>query len=140
MMRLTDDDLALRKQSFDETAKKDPNGSYHYLMSIMPGYFYKRENALDFEKTLKPNDFNPALQRLLIGYDVTKSITNYHGPVDIIQGRQDPVDPSTVQLNMKYLPQAHVHWIERAGHIPWLEELSDFQKAMREALGDRPRN
>jgi len=135
-MHLTPEDLALRKQSMEETSKKDPLASYHYLLSILPGYFYKRENALDFEKTVKPNDFNPVLQRLLFGFDVTKTISGYHGPVDIIQGRQDPVDPSTVQLNLQYLPQAHVHWIERAGHIPWLEEPSEWQNTMRSVLND----
>ena len=132
-MHLLPEDKAILKEP-----DKDSNGkslaSFHYLLSILPGYFYNRQNALDFEKTLKPDDFNPQLQRLLIGFDVTKSIVNYHGPVDIIQGRQDPVDPSTVALNEKYLPQAKVHWIERAGHIPWLEEPGDFQSALKESL------
>ena len=134
LMHLLPEDVALQKK-IPEDARKDPQlGSFDYLLSIMPGYFYKRQNALDFEKTLKPGDLNPKLQALLFGFDVTKTIVKYHGPVDIIQGRQDPVDSSTIQLNMKYLPQAKVHWIERAGHIPWLEEPAAFQQAMTLSL------
>jgi proline iminopeptidase len=133
-MHLTPDDLALRKK-VNEDAKRDPSlASFDYLLSILPGYFYSRDNALAYEKTLKPTDFNPALQRLLGGFDISKSIINYRGPVDIIQGRQDPIDPSTITLNMKYLPQAKVHWIERAGHIPWLEEPADFQRTISQVL------
>jgi proline iminopeptidase len=133
-MHLLPEDLALGKQASDEGKKKNPLSSFHYLQSILPGYFYKRENAVAFMKTMKPDDYNAALRPLLIGYDVTKSVVNYRGPVSIIQGRQDPIDPSTVQLNMKYLPQAKVFWVERAGHIPWLEQDSAFQRAMSSAL------
>jgi len=136
-MRLTDEDLALQKQSNEEASKKNPLSALHYLQSILPAYFYRRENAMAFEKTMKVDDYNPALRPLLMGYDVTKSIVNYHGPVDIIQGRQDPIDANTVQLNLKYLPQGHVHWIERAGHIPWLEEPADFQQTISLVLGDK---
>lgn len=134
MMRLQPEDFVMQKRSNDE-AKSDPRMSaFHYLLSILPGYFYRRETAIAFEKTLKPDDYNPALRPLLARYDVTKTIGKYRGPVDIIQGRQDPIDASTVSLNVKYLPQAKVHWIERAGHIPWLEEPADFEATIKSVL------
>lgn len=136
-MHLEPEDLALRKKSFTETTAHDPMGAFHYLESILPGYFYKRENAMAFMKTMKPDDFNPHLQPLLFGFDIKRTIVNYHGPVDIIQGRQDPIDASTIALNMKYLPQAKVHWVERAGHIPWLENESGFDASLDSAFKNR---
>jgi proline iminopeptidase len=133
-MHLQPEDIALRKKAFSETAAHDPLGSYHYIESILPGYFYKRENALAFMKDMKPDDYNAKLQPLLMGYDVKSTIVNYHGPVDIIQGRQDPIDASTIALNLKYLPQAKVHWVERAGHIPWLENQSQFDACLDSAF------
>ena len=136
-MHLLPEDLALRQQSFKESQKHDPMGSFHYLESILPGYFYSRDNALKFLKQLKPDDYNPQLQPLLFGFNVKDTIVKYHGPVDIIQGRQDPIDASTIQLNVKYLPQAKVHWVERAGHIPWLENQAGFDASLDSALENK---
>jgi proline iminopeptidase len=133
-MHLQAEDLALRKKSAEENMLHDPLGNFHYLESILPGYFYKRENAMKFMREMKPEDYNASLRPLLMGFDIKDSIVKYHGPVDIIQGRQDPIDASTIQLNMKYLPQAKVHWVERAGHIPWLENQSGFDACLNSAF------
>lgn len=136
-MRLLPEDLQDRDKANAERRTDPEMASYHYLQSILPGYFFKREAALEFRKELKPQDYNARIAPFLMGsYNVADSVSAYHGPVAIIQGRQDPIDASTVLLNKNFLPQAKVHWIERAGHIPWLEREEAFDRTLQEALSE----
>jgi proline iminopeptidase len=133
-MHLLPEDRELQKRA-DADANGDAElAAYNRLMAIIPGYFYSRDNAIEFSKSFKPTDYTTKLMTLLSGFDITSSVPKYKGPVDILQGRQDPIDANTVALNLKYLPQAKVHWIERAGHFPWLEQPADFQKTISEIL------
>lgn len=134
-MHLLPEDIAARDKANAERRVDPAAANYHYLQAILPGYFYKREAALDFRKELKPEDYNGRIAPFLMGnYNVDKAVSVYHGPVAIIQGRQDPIDPSTVALNKSFLPQAQVYWVERAGHIPWLEREDAFDKSLSQAL------
>ena len=99
------------------------------LGAIWPGYFFDRKMALksksntDFEamngqlgvaKFTVPNYFSNGSQRVNL-------IKRYKGIVHIIQGRQDPIGESTVYEIKDILPQSQINFIEKCGHLPWLE-------------------
>ena len=64
-------------------------------------------------------------------------LRNYHNIVHIIQGRQDPMGESTVFEIKEIMPQAQIHFIEKCGHFPWLEnekQIKEFYQLLRNAL------
>ena len=135
-MHLLPEDKEMQNKADSDAHGDAELAAYNHLLAIVPGYFYSRDAALDFRKSLKPTDYTTKLRGLLMGFDITSSVVKYKGPVDVIQGRQDPIDANTVALNQKYLPQAKVYWIERAGHFPFIEEPADFQQTINKVLGD----
>ena len=62
-----------------------------------------------------------------LGKLIAARLGQYKGPVCIIQGRQDPIDESTAYEIKQSLPQAEVYFIERSGHLPWLEASSSVE-------------
>lgn len=133
--RLTDEDREARATAEKETDYRARG--VHRLQAIIPGYFYSRKRALVYAKAIKLEDYDPRVGTLLISnFDVTKALGNYKDPVALVQGRQDPIDAYTVELNKKYLPQAKIYWIERAGHMPWAENPKDFEAALEHAIED----
>jgi proline iminopeptidase len=64
-------------------------------------------------------------------------LQHYKGIVHIIQGRQDPMGEATVFEIRDLLPQSKVHFIEKCGHFPWLEQevpATEFFNHLEEAL------
>ena len=55
-------------------------------------------------------------------------LKNYKGTVYLIQGRQDPVGESTIYEIRDLLPQLQIHFIEKCGHLPWLENNAQVKK------------
>jgi proline iminopeptidase len=58
-------------------------------------------------------------------------------PVFLIQGKQDPMGEPTAMDIKKVLPQTNIHYIEKCGHFPWLEnkeQVNDFFSSVRKAL------
>ena len=142
MMRLHEEDI-------DEMRILDslelPN-----LKAIWPGYFFDRKLALLSKNSTDFNEvFNKAAEQL--NPIVTKNylavrekrltnLKNYKGPVTLIQGRQDPVGESTAYEIRDLLPQTQINFIEKCGHLPWLEgtqQQAKFFKLINEALANR---
>jgi proline iminopeptidase len=105
------------------------------LKAIWPGYFFSRERALASKSTVTDEIHGQkGVNSLAIkNYILSKSerinlLRNYKGKVDIIQGRQDPVDESTMYEIKEILSQSQIHIIEKSGHFPWLEEKEQALK------------
>lgn len=110
-----------------------------------PGYFYDRTRALESKSNINfemitryaslsqytvPNYF-------LLQDERVDLLRNYHNIVHIIQGRQDPMGESTVFEIKEIMPQAQIHFIEKCGHFPWLEnekQIKEFYQLLRNAL------
>lgn len=58
-------------------------------------------------------------------YDVSKSLNNYKGQIDIISGRQDVVGFFSYELKLDR-PNANLHWINKCGHFPMYEQPTMF--------------
>lgn len=111
------------------------------LRAIYPGYFFSREKALTSKETLDWDNLNG--QDNVNGATLTSWVARAperkrilsNSPVKtiIIQGRQDPIDPSTAFQIRDLIPNTEIHWIESCGHFPWLEE-EEAQQRFEELL------
>jgi len=113
------------------------------IKAILPGYFFDRKRALETKARLNLEDYNTKAQNLTwpdYMADEDKrvgALKNYKGSVSIIQGRQDPVGESTAFEIKELMPQTSIHFIEKCGHFPWLEnddQASEFFEALNAAL------
>lgn len=136
--------MRLYKEDLEE--KKTATGMGAHLKAIWPGYFYSRERALASKQLLDASFANADASNInsftLKDYKLTEvmranGLQKYKSPVFVIQGRQDPVGESTVYETKGILPQTHIAFIEKCGHLPWLEgqaAANEFYELMRAAL------
>ena len=62
-------------------------------------------------------------------YDVSESLNNYKGQIDLIAGRQDVVGFFSYELKQD-IPKVNIHWINKCGHFPMYERPSEFYKTL----------
>ena len=62
-------------------------------------------------------------------FDVSKSLNNYKGKIDIISGRQDVVGFFSYELKQDF-PNANLYWINQCGHFPMYERPAEFYKIL----------
>ncbi|SMG52474.1 Pimeloyl-ACP methyl ester carboxylesterase [Marivirga sericea] len=70
---------------------------------------------------------------IISNYDVSKSLKNYTGEIDVITGRQDVVGFFSYELKQD-IEKAKIHWINESGHFPMYEQPSEFYKILYEIL------
>lgn len=66
-------------------------------------------------------------------YDVSNSFANYKGKIDIISGRQDPLNFLSYELKIDR-PDSNLHWINKCGHFPMYERPSEFYDILYRVL------
>lgn len=120
-------EMRLRPEDLTELQATDFTGA---LRAMWPGYFYNRQAALESKKSVdsvlagrKAAEINKWTLQDYVQTETARSVALklYRGPVYIIQGRQDPTGESTVYETKQILTQARITFIERCGHLPWLE-------------------
>lgn len=106
---------------------------------------YRFESTFDFSAWLAAN---PAVRSALLGrftqtdaalglieHDFTRAIRETAAPTTVIWGRNDDVSPVRVgELLAGRLPNARLHVIERAGHVPMNEAREQFMPLLERAL------
>ncbi len=114
------------------------------LRGIWPGYFFDRKRALATKPADDTEMFGqPGISKYAVASFVSTEkerislLKNYKGIVYLIQGRQDPIGESTVYEIRDLLPQLQIHFIEKCGHLPWLEnnvQVKKFYSLLYEGL------
>ncbi len=118
------------------TGPADDATALKLFMVQLPGYFYSRENADkhrgDFvEGSLVGNTENLVLPALAKeNWDVSKAIAKYNGPAMVLQGRQDLLGESPAWKDRFAMHQLQVVFVEKAGHMPWMENPAPFFSAL----------
>jgi len=134
--------MRLRPEDFREMAIAD-SLKQPVIKAILPGYFFDRKRALETKARLNLADFNVKAGNLTwpaYMADENKrveALKQYKGRVSIIQGRQDPVGESTAFEIKELMPQTSIHFIEKCGHFPWLEnddQANEFFESLNTAL------
>lgn len=141
------DNINMRRNSEDiEAMEKLSDPGHEIQMKRMRIYF----RPYFFDATKASLVFTPPEEesRIFFNPDFNQSIYDWEGfsdwdvseevyaltiPIRIIQGRQDPVNGTEVQLSER-ARNAKLIYIERAGHFPWAEKPLEFFRALRESM------
>jgi proline iminopeptidase len=121
--------MRLHEEDIKEMEMLSSSGKSSFS-AIFPGYFFNREKALKAKNEI---DFDSWFGQpggitgiTFSNYTSSQSqrvnqLKKYKGKVNIILGRQDPIGASTVFEIRDILSQSEIHFIEKCGHFPWLE-------------------
>ena len=105
---------------------------FEYQKAIMPAYFYDRKNSLLYTQKMKPEDWNidvwKFIWRDMMKLDLSEISRRYDKPVLVLHGRQDPVGELIPYVVSQTYPNSKLVFIEKAGHLPWLEQPEIFTK------------
>ncbi len=70
-------------------------------------------------------------------YDLREAMKRMGRPTLVIQGRQDPMDPSNAYELHLGIPGSKLAFIEKAGHFPWVEQPEATFQALESFLPQR---
>jgi pimeloyl-ACP methyl ester carboxylesterase len=76
-----------------------------------------------------------AMAKSAIRHNMKKDLHKIEVPVSLIWGRDDKITPPEVAVEFKEeLPDAELHWIDKCGHAPMMEQPEEFNKILKRFL------
>ena len=106
-----------------------PSGTYYITGSTgnhNPQYIADKNRETAVRLCWKPYMFDPKLQHTL---------NRVNTPVQIIWGKNDAIiPPECAELFKKAIPNSKVNMINNCGHLPHMEQTSDFVKLVKNFL------
>lgn len=139
-MRYSEKDIEI----LNELYQSGKQGSIERMQISFKPYFYDQGKVVELfdppEEEIpyfyNQTFFNAAIANPTFqSWDVSEEVYKTDIPIRIIQGRQDPVNGTEVQLNER-AKNSKLIYIERAGHFPWVEQPQAFFTALNESLKD----
>ncbi len=143
------DNISMRRNPEDVEAMNRLSDSNHNIqmkrrrLYFKPYFFDTTKSSLVFtvpeeeSRIFFNRDFNQSIYswKGFSNWDISEEVYALTIPIRIIQGRQDPVNGTEVQL-CERAKDSKLIYIERAGHFPWAEKPIEFFKALRKSLED----
>ena len=82
---------------------------------------------------------NPVMERIMLAdmaknYNVRGMVGQFPFPFLVISGRQDPVALFPTMDIMQLNPHAQIQWINKCGHMPWVEQPQIFYRTLLKFL------
>jgi proline iminopeptidase len=107
-----------------ETARD--TASMHGLIAILPAYFFDRDKAVEYGKSLKPGAMHRDTSAILsadlpTSYGPSIGLMKLDRPVLIIQAHQDPMGDKTAEDIHALIGSSTIKYLNRCGHFPWIE-------------------
>jgi Predicted hydrolases or acyltransferases (alpha/beta hydrolase superfamily) len=116
--------------------------AFERLRAATAAYFYDRKKALQMATELNPNDYNfripPAFLQAEGKYDIRPRLRNIIAPVLLLQGRQDPAGEANICEAHTLIKNSRLAFIDKCGHMPWLEQPEQTWKVVNEFLQQLP--
>ncbi|MGN6396150.1 MAG: alpha/beta fold hydrolase [Mucilaginibacter sp.] len=73
-----------------------------------------------------------AMAKSAIRHNMNKDLHKIQIPVSLIWGRDDKITPPEVAVEFnQLLPDSELHWIDKCGHAPMMEQPEEFNKYLR---------
>jgi proline iminopeptidase len=121
----------------------DPDrASFERLRNAAVAYFYDRKKALQTQAELDPKDYNfrvpPAFLQAEGKYDIRPKLKTVLAPVLLLQGRQDLAGEANVYEAQSLIKNSTLAFIDKCGHMPWLEQPEQTWKIVNEFLAHLP--
>jgi proline iminopeptidase len=124
-----------------ESANPD-RAAFERLRVAAVAYFYDRKKALQMAAELDPKDYNfrvpPAFLKAEGQYDIRPKLKNIVAPVLLLQGRQDLAGEANVWEAHSLINNSTLAFIDKCGHMPWLEQPEQTWKIVDEFLAHVP--
>jgi proline iminopeptidase len=94
--------------------------------AIAPAYFYDRKKAMEFEMEFTQGEFNPLVTPAFLKadprFDLRPQLKRITAPVLLLQGRQDLAGEANIAEAHLLIRNSTLKFIDKCGHLPWLEE------------------
>ena len=124
-----------------EAADSD-RAAFERLRAATVAYFYDRKKALLMAAELDPKDYNfhvpPAFLSAEGKYDFRPKLGTIAAPVLLVQGRQDLAGEANVCEAHSLIRNSTLAFIDKCGHMPWLEQPEQTWKIVDEFLAHLP--
>jgi proline iminopeptidase len=124
-----------------EAADSD-RAAFERLRAATIAYFYDRKKALQMASELKPEDYNfrvpPAFLKAEGKYDFRSKLKTIVAPVLLLQGRQDLAGEANVDEAHSLIKNSTLAFIDKCGHMPWLEQPDQTWKIVEDFLAHLP--
>jgi len=125
-----------------EAADSD-RAAFERLRAATVAYFYDRKKAVQMAAELNPNDYNfhvpPAFLKAEGKYDIRPKLKTILAPVLLLQGRQDLAGEANVYEAHSLIKNSTLAFIDKCGHMPWLEQPEQTWKIVEDFLAHLPR-
>ena len=116
--------------------------SFERLRAATIAYFYDRKKALQMAAELNPKDYNfrvpPAFLKAEGKYDIRPKLKTITAPVLLLQGRQDLAGEANVDEAHSLIKNSTLTFIDKCGHMPWLEQPEQTWKVVDDFLAHLP--
>jgi proline iminopeptidase len=116
--------------------------SFERVRASAPAYFFDRKAALDYAMQLVPDDFNfhviPAFLEAEGDFDLRPLLRAITAPTLLLQGRQDLAGEANLDEAHRLIAGSRLAFIDRCGHMPWLEQPEQTWRIVREFLAQLP--
>jgi proline iminopeptidase len=115
---------------------------FERVRATAPAYFYDRKAALRYAAQLTPEDFNPYIAPAFVkaeaAFDLRPKLKAITAPVLLAQGRQDLAGEANIYEAHLLIKSSTLSFINRCGHMPWLEQPEQTWKVVNEFLDGLP--
>jgi proline iminopeptidase len=115
---------------------------FERVRATAPAYFYDRKMAIAFAIELTPAEFNPHVTPAFIKaeprFDLRPQLKRITAPVLLLQGRQDLAGEANICEAHLLVKNSTLRFIDKCGHLPWLEQPEQTWKLVNEFLHTLP--
>ena len=145
-MRLWPADLEAIQYWSEESrhAANVERAEFERVRATAPAYFFDRKAALEYAKELSPDDFNTRVPAAFLkaegAFDLRPKLRAITAPVLLVQGRQDLAGEANVYEAHLLIRNSVLKFINRCGHLPWLEQPQQTWRIVDEFLDGLPRS
>ncbi len=146
--RMSADDRAAEAYwSRPEVVARDPDrAAVESMRAMIPAALFDRTRAVEFIAYLRPGKacYNTEAAGLLardFGRGAaarTEALRKVEIPALILHGRQDPFPEAIARDNHALLKGSRLVWIDRCGHMPWLDQPEAMENALFAFLFPQP--
>jgi len=137
--RLNSDDMAALFKAQRLMATDPETATVDMIRATAPAMILDRELALrSTDEYSGPATLTPAvtlaMQSWLLRYDLGDGLNAIQAPVLIVQGKHDPLGEETAREIADTFSHSNVHFIDDAGHEPYMEQPEPFYEIVEPFL------
>jgi proline iminopeptidase len=123
-------------------SKDFERAQFESTRAMASAYFYDRKTALQYAMEMSPADFNfrvvPAFLKAEGNFDLRPKLKAIKAPVLLVQGRQDLAGEANICEAHLLIKNSTLTFINKCGHMPWLEQPEQTWKIINEFLRTVP--